>query len=121
MRFVEGALWSEAQAGTNAPGTVLEVGHPVQIVAGEHYSSAVHGWSCAAAPVRDPGTGRVLGVVDLSGGGTIATPSALAAVRGAALAAEAELARALPGPPACSAPTGTCCARPPPEVRRGYG
>ncbi|WP_328835128.1 GAF domain-containing protein [Streptomyces europaeiscabiei] len=106
MRFVEGALWSEAQAGTNAPGTVLEVGHPVQIVAGEHYSSAVHGWSCAAAPVRDPGTGRVLGVVDLSGGGTIATPSALAAVRGAALAAEAELARALPGPPALLGPDG---------------
>ncbi|MFK4104277.1 transcriptional regulator [Streptomyces sp. NPDC019531] len=104
MHFVEGAVWSEAQAGTNAPGLVLEVGHPVQIVAGEHYSSAVHDWSCAAAPVRDPASGRALGVVDLSGGDTIATPPALAAVRGAALAAEAELVctrfapRALLGP-----------------------
>ncbi|KUO17739.1 sigma-54-dependent transcriptional regulator family protein [Streptomyces dysideae] len=93
MHFVEGAVWSEAQAGTNAPGTVLEVGRAVQIMAGEHYSSAVHGWSCAAAPVRDPVSGRVLGVVDLTGGGTIATPPALAAVRAAALAAQAELAR----------------------------
>jgi len=93
MHFTEGAVWSEARAGTNAPGTALELGRPVQIVTGEHYSSAVHAWSCAAAPVRDPSTGRVLGVVDLSGGGTIATPPALAAVRGAALAAEAHLGR----------------------------
>jgi hypothetical protein len=93
MHFAEGAVWSEARAGTNAPGTALELGRPVQIVTGEHYSSAVHAWSCAAAPVRDLSTGRVLGVIDLSGGGTIATPPALAAVRGAALAAEALLAR----------------------------
>ena len=96
MQFTEGAVWTEAQAGTNAPGTALELERAVQIVTGEHYSSAVHSWSCAAAPVRDPGTGRVLGVVDLSGGGTIATPPALAAVRAAALAAEAELARTPP-------------------------
>ncbi|MFG3292964.1 transcriptional regulator [Streptomyces sp. NPDC048179] len=93
MRFVAGAGWGERHAGTNAPGTALELGRPVQIVTGEHYSAAVQDWSCAAAPVRDPATGRVLGVVDLSGGATIATPPALAAVRGAALAAEAHLAR----------------------------
>ncbi|MFI7413470.1 GAF domain-containing protein [Streptomyces sp. NPDC049627] len=96
MHFAEGAVWSEARAGTNAPGTVLEVGHPVQIVTGEHFSSAVHDWACAAAPVHDPGTGRVLGVIDLTGGGSIASPPALAAVRAAALAAEAELARTGP-------------------------
>ncbi|MFD8725889.1 transcriptional regulator [Streptomyces sp. NPDC059629] len=94
MHFAEGAGWSERQAGTNAPGTALALGRAVQIVTGEHYSAAVHGWSCAAAPVRDPRTGRVLGVVDLSGGPTIATPPALAAVRAAALAAQAEIARA---------------------------
>ncbi|MFJ9012140.1 transcriptional regulator [Streptomyces canus] len=93
MHFAVGAVWSERQAGTNAPGTALELGRPVQIVTGEHYSAAVHAWSCAAAPVHDPGTGRLLGVIDLSGGASIATPPALAAVRGAALAAEAELAR----------------------------
>ncbi|WP_405952531.1 hypothetical protein OG588_46260 [Streptomyces prunicolor] len=72
MHFAEGAVWSEARAGTNAPGTALELGHPVQIVTGEHCNSAAHAWSCAAAPVRDPSTGCVLGVIDLSGGGTIA-------------------------------------------------
>ncbi|MGW3109562.1 GAF domain-containing protein [Streptomyces sp. NPDC001100] len=98
MHFAEGAVWSETRAGTNAPGTALELGRPVQIVTGEHFSSAVHAWSCAAAPVRHPATGLVLGVVDLSGGSTIATPPALAAVRGAALAAEAHLARTLTAP-----------------------
>jgi len=88
MRFVEGARWSEQLAGTNAPGTALELGRAVQIVTGEHYGTAVHAWSCAAAPVRDPHTGLVLGAVDLSGGPSIATPPALAAVRAAALAAQ---------------------------------
>ncbi|MDX3241369.1 GAF domain-containing protein [Streptomyces sp. ME18-1-4] len=113
MRFVEGAVWSERQAGTNAPGTALELGRPVQIVTGEHYSAAVRAWSCAAAPVRDPATGRVLGVVDLSGGATIATPPALAAVRAAALAAEAQLAR-LPSVPLLGPDRGTAAPR---EVR----
>ncbi|MFI8536518.1 transcriptional regulator [Streptomyces aquilus] len=117
MHFAEGALWSEAQAGTNAPGTALAVGRPVQIVAGEHYSSAAHAWSCAAAPVRDPGTGRVLGVVDLTGGDTIATAPALAAVRAAALAAEAELARALPAPPVLLGSDGCVPDRPKPDAR----
>ena len=106
MHFAEGAVWSEARAGTNAPGTALELGRPVQIVTGEHYNSAAHAWSCAAAPVRDPSTGRVLGVIDLSGGGTIATPPALAAVRGAALAAEAHLARTLTAPATVLGPVG---------------
>ncbi|MGY4742245.1 GAF domain-containing protein [Streptomyces sp. ATMOS53] len=107
MNFVEGAVWSERQAGTNAPGTALELGRPVQIVTGEHFSAPVHAWSCAAAPVHDPVTGRVLGVVDLSGGATIATPPALAAVRAAALAAEAHLAR-LPSVPLLG-PDGQVC------------
>ncbi|MFI6463036.1 GAF domain-containing protein [Streptomyces sp. NPDC050538] len=104
MHFAEGAVWSEARAGTNAPGTALELGRPVQIVTGEHYSCAAHAWSCAAAPVRDLSTGRVLGVIDLSGGSTIATPPALAAVRGAALAAEAHLARTAAMPTTTPAP-----------------
>ncbi|MDT7839926.1 GAF domain-containing protein [Streptomyces justiciae] len=117
MHFAEGALWSETQAGTNAPGTALAVGRAVQIVAGEHYSSAAHAWSCAAAPVRDPGTGRVLGVVDLTGGSTIATPPAFAAVRAAALAAEAELARTSFAPPVLLGPDGHAPSRPETGVR----
>jgi hypothetical protein len=92
MNFVEGAAWAEAEAGTNAPGTALAVEGPVQIFAAEHYNSVVHPWSCSAAPVRDPDSGRVLGTVDITGGDTIANPHTLALVRATARAAEAELA-----------------------------
>jgi hypothetical protein len=92
MNFVEGAAWAEAEAGTNAPGTALAVEGPVQIFAAEHYNSVVHPWSCSAAPVRDPDSGRVLGTVDITGGHNIANPHTLALVRATARAAEAELA-----------------------------
>jgi transcriptional regulator of acetoin/glycerol metabolism len=92
MHFVEGALWSEAAAGTNAPGTALALGRPVSIFAAEHFGLAVQPWSCVAAPIRAPGTGELLGVVDLTGTDEVASPQALALVRATAAAAEAELA-----------------------------
>ncbi|MBH5338504.1 GAF domain-containing protein [Streptomyces pactum] len=96
MNFVAGARWDERHAGTNAPGTALTVGHAVQIFATEHYNRRVQPWSCAAAPVRDPHTGRVLGAVDLTGGDHLAAPHSLALVRATARAAEAELSAARP-------------------------
>ncbi|MDV9193464.1 GAF domain-containing protein, partial [Streptomyces sp. SR27] len=68
MNFVAGARWSEAAAGTNAPGTALAVDRPVQVVAAEHFRHPVRAWTCAAAPVHDPRSGRVLGAVDITGG-----------------------------------------------------
>jgi hypothetical protein len=55
MNFVEGALWSEAGAGTNAIGTVLATDHAVQVHAAEHFSEVVHGWTCSAVPARGRG------------------------------------------------------------------
>jgi transcriptional regulator of acetoin/glycerol metabolism len=95
INFVEGAVWSEKQAGTNAPGTALELDAALQILAVEHYNEAVRPWSCAAAPIHDPDSGRLLGVIDLTGGGDVASPHALALVRAVARAAESELARRL--------------------------
>src|SRR5690242_11759939 len=57
MCFIEGALWSERGAGTNAPGTALALDAPVQIRAGEHFGLGVQAWSCVAAPVHDPLSG----------------------------------------------------------------
>jgi transcriptional regulator of acetoin/glycerol metabolism len=67
MNFVEGALWSEAGAGTNAIGTALATDHAVQVHAAEHFSEVVHGWTCSAVPVHDPEDGRLLGLIDLTG------------------------------------------------------
>jgi hypothetical protein len=97
MCFVEGALWSESGAGTNAPGTALALDLPVQIRAGEHFGLGVQAWSCVAAPVHDPLSGRLLGVIDLTGGPDVAGPRTLALVRACAAAVEAGLALAVPG------------------------
>jgi len=91
MQFVMGARWSEQAAGTNAIGTALAFDHPIQIFAAEHFSQLVHSWTCSAAPVHDPATGKVLGVIDITGKLQTVHPHSLALVIAAALAAEAAL------------------------------
>ncbi|MEU6309467.1 GAF domain-containing protein [Streptomyces sp. NPDC047014] len=98
LGFVPGARWSESAMGTNAPGTAVALGEPVQIFGAEHFSRRVHPWTCAAAPVRDPRTGRVLGAVDITGGEGLAHPHSLAFVQAVARAAEAQLALLDPAP-----------------------
>jgi hypothetical protein len=99
MNFVPGARWDEPHAGTNAPGTALAVDHSVQIFATEHFSRPVQRWTCAAAPIHDPATGRLLGAVDITGGDHLANPQSLALVRATARAAEAQLAADRPVEP----------------------
>jgi GAF domain len=93
ISFVEGAQWDEAHAGTNAPGTALRLDSPVTIRAAEHFVRPVQRWSCAAAPIHDLTTGRILGVVDVTGGDDIGSAQSSAMIRAAARMAEAELAR----------------------------
>lgn len=103
LGFVPGTRWAESAMGTNAPGTAVALGEPVQVFGAEHFSRRVHPWTCAAAPVRDPRTGRLLGAVDITGGDGLAHPHSLAFVRAVARAAEAQLALLDEGPP----PRGT--------------
>lgn len=91
MHFVEGANWHERSAGTNAPGVALALDHEVQVFASEHFSRGVQRWSCSAAPLHDPDTGALIGVLDLTGEDYLASPQALALVRAAATAAEMEI------------------------------
>jgi signal transduction histidine kinase len=91
MNFTEGALWTEHGAGTNAIGTALAADHPVQIFASEHFVEVVQAWTCSAAPVHDPDTGRLVGVIDLTGLEETVSPHSLAVVTTAARAVEAHL------------------------------
>ncbi|WP_267241822.1 GAF domain-containing protein [Streptomyces sp. PR69] len=100
MNFVPGARWAEAAAGTNAPGTAITVDRPVQVFAAEHFRRPVQSWTCAAAPVHDPATGRVLGAVDITGGDGLAHPHSLAFIGAVARAAESQLALCSPPPAA---------------------
>lgn len=97
MNFVPGARWSERYSGTNAPGTALAVDHAVQIFAAEHYCRPVQAWTCAAAPVHDPRTHRLIGAIDITGGDHLASPQSLALVQATARAAEAYLAELATG------------------------
>lgn len=92
MNFVPGADWSERGAGTNAPGTALALDAELQIRGTEHFSRLVQPWSCTAVPVHDPGTGALIGAIDLTGGIEVATPQTLALVRATVAAVENHLA-----------------------------
>lgn len=91
MGFVAGANWSERAVGTSAPGTALALGRSVQIRGAEHFNRLVQPWSCTAAPVYDPESRRLLGVIDVTGGAEAATPQAQLLVDATARAVEGEL------------------------------
>jgi hypothetical protein len=89
--LTEGTRWSEAAIGTNAMGTALATGEPVQIYSAEHLVRRYHTWTCAAAPVRDPETGVLLGSVDVSGPLRTVHPAMLSLVTATAQLAEGQL------------------------------
>ena len=91
IAFEEGMLWTEASAGTNAIGTALAIDHAVQVFSAEQFLPEQHTWWCSAAPMHDPATGELLGVVDLSGSMPTAHPHSLALVMAAAQMAESVL------------------------------
>jgi hypothetical protein len=88
ITFAEGMLWTEDSAGTNAMGTALAIDHAVQIFSAEHFLADQHAWWCSAAPLHDPATGALLGVVDISGPMGTAHPHSLGLVSAAAAMAE---------------------------------
>ncbi len=91
MNFAEGTLWSEGGAGTNAIGTAIALDHAVQVFGPEHYSDPVQRWTCSAAPIHDPDTGAVIGVIDLTGDLRTVHPHSLAVATATARAVEASL------------------------------
>jgi hypothetical protein len=99
VNFAPGGRWDEGSVGTNALALALDQGRPAQVFSAEHYAPMVHGWCCFAAPLRDPATGRPLGVLDLSSTWDRAHPMALATVRALAVAAQAVLDQTRPQPP----------------------
>jgi transcriptional regulator of acetoin/glycerol metabolism len=67
IHLLPGADWSEASCGTNAIGTALVTGGPIQVHSTEHYCAGIKRWTCSASVIRDPFDGTVLGSLDVSG------------------------------------------------------
>lgn len=91
LGFTEGASWSERNVGTNAIGTALVSRQAVQVFSAEHFVRTHHTWTCTGAPIRDPRTGDVIGVVDVSGPAPSIHPATLALVDSVARLAQAQL------------------------------
>ncbi|WP_431817898.1 sigma-54-dependent Fis family transcriptional regulator [Gordonia jacobaea] len=64
--FDRGYSFEESTIGTNGVGTVFEVGAPVSVVGSEHFNQSLVQFACTGAPILDPLTGRVAGVLDAS-------------------------------------------------------
>ena len=61
-----GFSYAEQIVGTNGIGTALEARGPAHVFGDEHYADALGALACAGAPIHDPVSGKVLGVVDLT-------------------------------------------------------
>jgi transcriptional regulator with XRE-family HTH domain len=89
--FLPGGLWSEAAAGTNAIGTALADGRPFQLLAGEHFCDGWQDFSCSAAPIRDPRSFEIVGLIDITGNYKLIRSHLLPLIMQCALLIEEEL------------------------------
>ncbi|WP_209372331.1 GAF domain-containing protein [Brevibacterium renqingii] len=93
MGFLPGTDWSEEVMGTSAPGLALQSKKAVQISRAEHFAPDVHSWSCSAVPVTHPLTGRVIGIIDVTGGDDAVSSIVLPLLASTAKAAGARLSQ----------------------------
>lgn len=57
---------AEELVGTNGVGSIIEAGHAMQITGPEHLSTALSTFTCVGAPIHNPITRRLEGVITLS-------------------------------------------------------
>ena len=118
LEFLEGADWSEAGIGTNAISEALVTGGPVQLFSAEHLVRTHHEWACTAAPITDPATGRLLGVLDVSGPLDTLSADTLRMVRCAVRVAEALLGTSDAGTSLSASPSVRASRQPAPPPMR---
>ena len=87
--LTEGSCRLESVLGTNAIGTPLFSGKPIQLFAYEHYFELSSNWTCSGAPIllKD----KILGVICISGSWERAHPHTLGMVMSAAEAISRQL------------------------------
>ncbi|MFG2786495.1 SpoIIE family protein phosphatase [Streptomyces sp. NPDC048419] len=91
VHFAPGFDASEGVAGTNGVGTALAQRGPVYVVGREHFADCLQPFACAGSPVRNPLSGRVEAVLDLTCLRDDGDPAMLRLVRAAAQEIESRL------------------------------
>ncbi|MER6125562.1 SpoIIE family protein phosphatase [Streptomyces sp. NPDC001795] len=66
VNFAPGFDASERAAGTNGVGTALAARSPIYVVGREHFADCLRPFACAGAPIRNPLSGRIEGILDLT-------------------------------------------------------
>ncbi|WP_051941184.1 SpoIIE family protein phosphatase [Phaeacidiphilus oryzae] len=66
VRLAPGFSYAEDHAGTNGIGTALTERRPFAVLSTEHFVERLRDFACAGAPVRDPLSGEILGILDLT-------------------------------------------------------
>jgi transcriptional regulator of acetoin/glycerol metabolism/DNA-binding CsgD family transcriptional regulator len=91
VHLAPGFVYTEPAVGTNAIGTSIAQRLPSLVRGSEHFADALTALACAAAPIMDPRTGNVLGVIDLTCSTRDASTLMLALARRAAREIEERL------------------------------
>jgi serine phosphatase RsbU (regulator of sigma subunit)/anti-sigma regulatory factor (Ser/Thr protein kinase) len=91
VNFAPGFCASEAVAGTNGVGTALTERQPVFVLGREHFADCLSPFACAGAPVRNPLSGRIEAILDLTCLRDDGDPAMVRLVREAAHDIEARL------------------------------
>jgi sigma-54 dependent transcriptional regulator, acetoin dehydrogenase operon transcriptional activator AcoR len=91
VELVPGAVFAEEEIGTNGIGSALAAGRSILVEGSEHFKDAFVGTACAGAPILDPKSGRILGVIDLTCEASNAHPLMLAMATRAARLIEQRL------------------------------
>ena len=66
IMLAPGFSYAEEVVGTNGIGTALESGGPAHVFGHEHYAERLEGMACAGMPIKDPVSGKTVGVIDLT-------------------------------------------------------
>ncbi len=66
VKLMPGFSYAEERVGTNGIGTALESGGPAHVFGHEHYAEHLESLACAGVPIRDPVSGKTVGVIDLT-------------------------------------------------------
>src|SRR5260370_36116740 len=66
VRLAPGYSYAEEFVGRTGIGAALETGHPTFIRGDEHYVGTLARLACAGAPIRDPISRRIVGLLDLT-------------------------------------------------------
>ncbi len=90
LNMYKGCNVKEEVIGTNAIGTALHIGKPIQIIGAEHFCKQYHGWSSSACPIKND-KDKIMGILSITGPREKVHPHTLGMVVAASEAIENEL------------------------------